>query len=248
MGNPQTIAAAINETVNISAKCENCGYRPKYRDKSWCKRCIEVWRRRRELNDLKAERVICNIVEPLYYEAKMSNLPEDLQEKLNKLEPGQDVFFYGSIGTGKTYAMAALIRKYVYEGYECARINFDDFCVKVRSAMAPASKLTEWDMIEPMKNIDKLFIDDLGLRSKQETDFAYVTFYSLINKRQERMLPTFVSSNKDINRLTDAFDSRIASRLSTALIIEMTGKDRRKNKNQNNKKRNTTKSQKGGDT
>jgi DNA replication protein DnaC len=160
----------------------------------------------------------------------MDDLPKDLQKKLNKLETGRDVFIHGAIGTGKTYTMAALVRKYVYEGYECARINFDDFCVKVRSAMSPASKLTEWDMIEPMKNIDKLFIDDLGLRSKQETDFAYVTFYSLINKRQERILPTYISSNKGIDRLTEAFDSRIASRLSMALIIEMTGKDRRKKK------------------
>jgi DNA replication protein DnaC len=228
MSEPQTIGTIISETVNISVKCENCGYRPKYRNRKWCERCIMTWQRKQELNELKAERIIYEIVEPLYYAATMDDLPEDLQDKLNSLETGQDVFFYGPIGTGKTHAMAALIRKYVYEGYECARINFDDFCVKVRSAMSPASKLTEWDMVEPMKNIDKLFIDDLGLRSKQETDFAYVTFYSLINKRQERMLPTFVSSNKGIDRLTESFDSRIASRLSTALIIEMIGDDRRK--------------------
>jgi len=94
--------------------------------------------------------------------------------------------------------------------------------------MSPASKMTEWDMIEPMKNVDKLFIDDLGLRSKQETDFAYVTFYSLLNKRQERLLPTFISSNKGIDRLIEAFDSRIASRLDMALIIEMKSEGHRK--------------------
>lgn len=158
----------------------------------------------------------------------MDDLTGEIREKLESLKFGQDVFFFGPIGTGKTHAMAALVRKYVYEGYECERINFDDFCVKVRSSMSPVSTLTEWDMIEPMKKVDMLFIDDLGLRSKQETDFAYVTFYSILNKRQERRLSTFVSSNKNINRLAEAFDSRIASRLSTALIIEMKGEDRRK--------------------
>jgi len=158
----------------------------------------------------------------------MEDLTEELRDKLESLEEGRDVFFYGPVDTGKTYTMAALIRKYIYEGYECARINFDDFCLKVRSAMSPASKMTEWDMIEPMKNVDKLFIDDLGLRSKQETDFAYVTFYSLLNKRQERLLPTFISSNKGIDRLIEAFDSRIASRLDMALIIEMKSEGHRK--------------------
>jgi DNA replication protein DnaC len=93
--------------------------------------------------------------------------------------------------------------------------------------MSPASKKTEWDLIEPLKDVDKLFIDDLGLRSKQETDFAYVTFFSILNKRQERRLPTFVTSNKSIEQLGLSFDARVASRLQTALIIEMTGQDRR---------------------
>lgn len=230
MRKPQTINQVIAETVNTSVKCENCGYWPKYRDKKWCERCIKVWGRKQKVKSEKAEKLICDIIEPLYWDAKISDLPMDISIKLESLESWRDVFFYGPIGTGKTYAMAALVRKYIYEGYECTRINFDDFCVKVRASMSPASKLTEWDMIEPLKNIDKLFIDDLGLRSKQETDFAYVTFYSLINKRQERMLPTFISSNKGIDRLAEAFDSRIASRLSMALMIEMTGEDRRKHR------------------
>ena len=227
MSKTQTIGKVLKETASISVKCEKCGYRPKYKGHKWCGRCIAVWQRKQKSNDL-AERIICNIVEPLYWNAKMEDLTEELRDKLESLEEGRDVFFYGPVDTGKTYTMAALIRKYIYEGYECARINFDDFCLKVRSAMSPASKMTEWDMIEPMKNIDKLFIDDLGLRSKQETDFAYVTLYSLLNKRQERLLPTFISSNKGIDRLIEAFDSRIASRLDMALIIEMKSEGHRK--------------------
>jgi len=171
--------------------------------------------------------MIIELVEPLYFDATLDDLDSDTQEKLLSLQTGQDVFMFGPVGTGKTYAMAALIRHYVCQGYNCKRINFDDFCVKVRSTMSPASKQTEWDMIKPLKQVDKLFIDDLGIRSKRETDFAYVTLYSLINKRQEQMLPTFISSNKTIDQLGKSFDVRVASRLKTALIIELKGKDRR---------------------
>jgi DNA replication protein DnaC len=78
-----------------------------------------------------------------------------------------------------------------------------------------------------VKDVDVLAIDDLGLRSKQETDFAYVTLYSILNKRQEKMLPTFISTNKTLEQLRSSFDQRIVSRLESALKIEIKGIDRR---------------------
>jgi len=222
-----------NLSANLSGRCECCGYGLKYRANSsvraWCKRCIYVWQRRQDLTDEKAERRILKLVGSLYLNAKLDDLDGQVREKLLALENGLDVFMFGPVGTGKTHAMAAMIRHYTYEGYQVERINFDDFCVQVRSTMSPASKRTEWDLIEPLKEVDKLFIDDLGLRGKQETDFSYVTLYSILNKRQERRLPTFVSSNKNIEKLGQSFDARIASRLSAALVIEMTGRDRRRN-------------------
>ncbi len=218
----------------ILDKCENCGYGLRHKNqeglRKWCKRCIDVYYQKENLQPEQAEQTILKLVEPLYLDANIEALDKEVRDKLLELKYGQDVFMYGPVGTGKTFAMAAMIRKYIYEGYHCERINFDDFCVKVRSTMSPAAKKTEWEMIEPLKQIDKLFIDDLGIRSKLETDFAYVTFYSLLNKRQERMLPSFISSNKTIEKLGQSFDARVASRLQTALIIEMRGEDRRKAK------------------
>ena len=182
------------------------------------------------MTEEKTERSILGLVGSLYLDAKLDDLDDAVRGELLALENGQDVFMFGPVGTGKTYAMAALIRHYINEGYEVKRINFDDFCVQVRSTMSPASKKTEWDLIEPLKDVDKLFIDDLGLRGKQESDFSYVTLYSILNKRQERRLPTFISSNKGIEQLGLSFDARVASRLRTAVIIEMTGPDRRRAK------------------
>jgi DNA replication protein DnaC len=181
-----------------------------------------------KLSAAKAEKKILDLVGALYIDAQIADLPNQIQNEVLNFDNVQSIFFYGPVGTGKTYAMAAMIREYIYMGYECIRINFDDFCVDVRSTMSPASKLTEYEMIKPLKEVDILFIDDLGIRSKQETDFAYVTLYSLLNKRLEYCLPTIVSSNKNIEQLGQSFDERIASRLQVAKQIEMTGKDRRK--------------------
>ena len=137
------------------------------------------------------------------------------------------MFIYGPVGTGKTFLMAAMIRHYIYQGYQCERIKFDDFCVLVRSTMNPASEETEWAMIQPLRQVDKLFIDDLGLRTTPETQFTYNTFYTILDKRQECMLPTIICSNKTIEQLSQNFDARIASRLKLALQLELKGEDRR---------------------
>ena len=217
-------------TKLISDRCENCGRRYRYKGKKWCKRCIDVYYRKEHITPESVDRAAVGLVEALYANATLDDIDLQIRSKLlNKREPEQDLFLYGLVGRGKTHIMAALIRHYLGEGFEIARICFDDFCVNVRSAMSFASKVTEREMVEPLKQVDMLFIDDLGLRSKQETDFAYVTFFSILDKRQERMLPTFISSNKDLDRLRESFDERIVSRLQTALIIEIKGKDRRLN-------------------
>lgn len=216
----------LAKVISVS-RCENCKVRYRHADKKWCKQCIDRYYRKQKLTPEAVDKVTLGLVEPLYANATLDDIESTIREKLLNREPEQDLFLYGLPGRGKTYIMAALIRHYISQGYECKRICFDDFCCQVRSTMSPASKQTEWDMVKPLIEIDMLFIDDLGLRSKQETDFAYVTLYSILNKRQERLLPTFISTNKDLDRLRVSFDERIVSRLHTALQIELTGKDRR---------------------
>lgn len=227
----ETIETIGSISKDLFDKCEKCGVWPKRKEndklRKWCHGCIRVHRAKLGIVPANAEYKIRKAVGTLYCEAISEDLEPHLARELLETEYGEDIFMYGPVGTGKTYAMATLLRHYIYEGFDCRRINFDDFCVEVRSTMSPAATQTEWDMIAPMKEVDKLFIDDLGLRSKQETDFAYVTLYSILNKRQERRLPTFISSNKSIDQLGQQFDMRIASRLSTAKIIELKGKDRR---------------------
>jgi DNA replication protein DnaC len=212
-------------------KCDNCGLRPKAvqggTQRDWCKVCIDRYRRALEEEKSLASRIY-KVVEPLYAEAVVGDLEDIVVGSVLSRPENQDVYFYGAPGVGKTHAIAAFIRHYMTLGWECERINFDDFCCQVRSTMSRASKKTEWDMIEPIKNVDMLVIDDLGLRTKAESDFAYTLLYAILNKRQERLLPTFISSNKNLDELRKSFDQRIISRLIGSLQIEIKGEDRRK--------------------
>ena len=217
----------LNPESITDNRCENCSFGFKTKDSKYCERCSAILRRKTDMTPERAEKIILNVVEPRYCFAKLDDLGKPLKEKLLNIEPRRDLYLHGPAGTGKTYAMAALIRHFVYQGYKCMRMNFDDFRVVIRSTYSKAAEKTEWMIIEPYKQADKLFIEDLGLSSKAESEHAYHTLYSLLNTRQERNLPTYFSSNKDLAKIERAFDSRIVSRLRLALVVEMDGPDRR---------------------
>ena len=231
----------------VSDKCEKCGIRVKQVGRmemnyktckkerpvsKYCTRCIRILRNAKVLEDYP-ERILFllrGLVEDKYIGAELSHIPEEYRKPIIDLAPDDDLFLWGGVGIGKTYAMAALIKDYLCNGFDVERINFDNFCCRVRSTFNKTSKITENDLITKMTDVDKLFIDDLGLRSEQETNFAYATLYSIFNKRQERGLPTLITTNKSIDDLASSFDIRIASRLASAVSIEMIGDDRRKQK------------------
>lgn len=227
MGSETQAISELLPTI-FANRCKACRVRYKVKNSGYCAYCLDISQRRRNMTPALIEKTVIDLVEPKYANAVMDDIPPEIRNKLKVRLPYQDVFLWGPPGVGKTYTMAALIRAYVGAGHSCKRSSFDEFCCRIRSTMSPGSKTTEWDMAEELKSVDMLFIDDLGLRSEPESSFAYQTFFLILNKRQERLLPTFISSNKNLDRLKETlFDIRILSRLKEALIIEMTGEDRR---------------------
>jgi len=215
----------------ISGKrCTNCETDFPAKGSGWCKRCCDRYDLLQKIkkNPESILPAILSQVGLTYIEARICHIDDPVRQQLKDAKG--DIFMYGPVGVGKTYAMAALLKKYSLEGYICVRIHFESFCSLLRSTMNNNSRLTEEQLVKQMTSVDKLFIDDLGMRSKQETDFAFLTFYRVLNKRQECKLPTMITTNKTIGDLEKTFDSRIASRLSTMTIIHITGEDRRKNK------------------
>lgn len=229
VNNPSRLGTQIMKYLSAE-KCEHCKLRIKDRkSERYCVRCLDKLHRRnsRQASPAKMAKELSALVEDRYLQATIDQIEQPYRDMLT-CAGDKDVFMWGSVGVGKTYAMAALIREYLIEGFDCKRINFDDFCRSVRATMNKGAKQTEDELIHDLLEVDKLFIDDLGLRSQQESDFVFLTFYSILNGRQERMLPTLVTSNKNIKQLKKVFDSRIESRLGMAVNINMTGTDRRK--------------------
>ncbi len=182
-----------------------------------------------KLPDDEKQKAILEIVPERYLQAKISDLPLKMQQLFNG-EIDNGVFLWGTTGSGKTYALSALAKKYVTEGYAVTRLHYELLCLKLRDTFNSKATQTEWQVIEPLLNCDKLFIEDAGASrslGNQESDHSVRTFTILLDIRLEHCRPTFISSNKSLENISKSFDERVGDRLKLFDILNMDGESKR---------------------
>lgn len=206
--------------------CDNCGQRPKFKDKKWCKRCIDKYNRV-AANSIKGAGFngFYEDIPLMYLTAEISDFPDI------ELDSEPNLFFYGNVGTGKTRMIYAMLKRARANGLSAVVREFGQICSEIRKSYNIKSDETEWDIVKRYADYDLLFLDDLGLQQGNVSEFAYLTFYQILDKRIADALPTIISSNKTIEQVGISFDKRIESRLQLFKTIEFKGEDRRKNHN-----------------
>lgn len=182
-----------------------------------------------KLQPLEYKQLLLSVIPPKYIEAEIEHLPKPIAALIEKdIETG--VYLWGDVGTGKTYAMSALAKHYLKNGYLCHRIHYELLCLQLRDTFKPASKQTELEILIPLFSVDRLFIEDVGATrgiGKEETDHSRRTLLLLLDIRLEKKLPTFITGNKSVENLEASFDERIADRIKTYEIFSMKGKSKR---------------------
>ena len=176
------------------------------------------------------ERLISSLVPKRYVKAKMVHLPEKIQAAF-KEEIDTGVLLWGASGVGKTYAMCALAKKYIAEGFTIERTHYETLCLRLRDTYNRNATQTEWGIIEPLLECDKLFIEDVATTKtigKLETDFSLRTFLVLLDMRMEHCRPTFITTNKSVENLASSFDERIGDRLRVFKVFKLSGKSKRR--------------------
>lgn len=197
-----------------------------------CPKCDHI----RQLATLRLDRLkkqadtyeaLQRIIPPEYREAKVSDLNSQLVRLL--LSPHKGVILWGACGRGKTYAMAALLRRLVSNGVKCRRMGFEELLRQIRGIYdGTRTQANEAGVLNPLFTCRVLVLEDVGLASmKMESDFATKTLLAILDRRIENNLVTFMTTNKPFEAFRVAFDERITSRLLRYTWIEMTGPDRR---------------------
>jgi len=145
-------------------------------------------------------------------------LPEDFPEP--DFWGSQGLYIYGDTGAGKTVLSANLlldVKKHLWLNFQqktCSFKSVPALLDQLKQSYSDNSEITEWEVMEELRTTWLLVLDDLGVSGKP-SDWLIEKLYLLINFRYENLLPTVITSNLDLNELTDLLDDdRITSRIN----------------------------------
>ncbi len=137
----------------------------------------------------------------------------------------QNLFFYGTVGTGKSFLSGCIARELLLKG--CSVIYFSAnglFENLSRYSFDTKLKETLYNFYKDLYNCDLVIIDDLG--TEMTNSFVTSQLFGLLNERHLRQKSTIISTNLSLEELRDRYSDRIFSRItSNYAICKLTGPD-----------------------
>ena len=177
------------------------------------------------------ERKIERCIPEIYLGARLADIQPDVLAMLKTKQPEQGIYLWGDVGRGKTHTASAIAINAIQQGKSVKRAAFKDITDKIQETFTNYGSA---EMIyKRYIQANLLVIEDLGTGKTGgiESDFNQETLLKLIDRRSEAKKPTIITSNLSPEILGESFGTRILSRLSTFLIIKLTGTDRRSSGN-----------------
>ena len=143
----------------------------------------------------------------------------------NFKEDYHNLFFYGTVGTGKSFLSGCIANELIRGGYSViyfSALNFFECLAYYSFDSKEKSKLH--DFYADIYGCDLLVIDDLGT----ETTNAFINsqLFACLNERQLKRNPTIISTNLNLEELQARYSDRIFSRLTSSFTFcKLTGAD-----------------------
>ncbi len=126
---------------------------------------------------------------------------------------GGNLLFYGETGLGKTFLSNCIAKALLDTGhtvlYQSAIHLFEEVCadVRMKKNLRPDSQ----DTYRYLYDCDLLIIDDLG--TEYTNSFVSSELYDILNTRMRAGKSTIISTNLNLQELTDRYSDRITTRI-----------------------------------
>lgn len=158
------------------------------------------------------------------------NISSDEMRKMNlwARKPHGNLILHGETGRGKSYAAVACM--YYLDAMHKIPL-FDQKFINVSDLyqewlLNQDDKAKNYDLLQKLKEIRVLILDDVGVRSPSEGFLEYI--YNIINHRcGDKDLISIYTMNLTSLELTNSFGPRITSRMSDGVFIKFDKNDAR---------------------
>lgn len=165
--------------------------------------------------------------------AQFEDFTEDARTRalawLDAPEERSGLLVKGPTGTGKTRLAAALARVFVVDGASVQFVTCGDLFARIRASFRDDADETEAALVESLKTVGLLVIDDLG-NEGTVTPFVRSVLHRVLSARNGEFCPTIVTTNLKAAEIAGVYGDAIASRLSAWEHLVIDGPDRRARK------------------
>lgn len=137
----------------------------------------------------------------------------------------QNLFFYGTVGTGKSFLSGCIAQSLIENGESVIYFSAAGlFEALSQNLFTHKNKENLYDMYGDLYGCDLLIIDDLG--TEMTNSFVATQLFSCLNERHMAKRSTIVSTNLSLAELQDRYSDRIFSRISSNYqLYKLTGPD-----------------------
>ncbi len=137
----------------------------------------------------------------------------------------QNLFFYGTVGTGKSFLSGCIAGELLQAGHSVIYFSSAGlFDTLARYSFDAKAKETLYNFYKDLYNCDLVIIDDLG--TEVTNSFVTSQLFGCLNERYLRRKATIISTNLSLEELRDRYSDRIFSRItSNFTICKLSGPD-----------------------
>ncbi len=143
------------------------------------------------------------------------------------LDNGRGLWFFGSVGTGKT-TLAMLVSRHALEaGRSVAIYSLPRLLAEIRTTFDDDGRGTSYvDLLDRLTAVDLLHIDDVG--AEKTSAWVLEQLYAIVNARYEDERSVIITTNLERDDLAEQINERTVSRLEEMCeVLPLWGADAR---------------------
>jgi len=210
------------EYLNLHYRCKKCrdtGFIGNTKCSCFKQKVIDVYYTGSELRGMLKTHNFDNF-KMEYYPSSGSDLKSDSPKKnmekilaksmsfvKNFKDSDENLLFYGSSGTGKTFLSHCITKELMDKGYFVVYRTAEELIKGLKEVRFNGDNSLE----ELLINCDLLIIDDLG--TEQISDFTKTEMFNLLNTKLLKGKKMLVSTNFTLGNISSTYTERITSRL-----------------------------------